>query len=131
MAEIINMESVAINIDVEEENDDNPIISLPTIYRPMLLHFGSPAGYQRFEFSYFIKTISDPEENFIYKHIIHSVKYEPDKLYSTMDGMAGKCWIVEVLDVENEKSNKYYIRNWTDIVEYYNEKGLKFVMENA
>jgi len=131
MAEIINMESVAIEIGAEEENDDNPIISLPTICRPMMLHFGSESGYERFLYSYFIKTISDPEENFIYKHIITSIKYQPDKLYSTIDGMIGKCWIVELHDVENEKFINYYIRNWNDIVEYYKDKGLKFVGENA
>ncbi len=107
------------------------IISLPTIYRPMLLHFGSGSRYERFLYSYFIKSISAPEENFIYKHIITSIKYQPDTLYSNVDGMSGKCWLVEVHDVENEKFIKYYIRNWTDIVEYYKEKGLEFVMENA
>jgi hypothetical protein len=43
--------------------------------------------------------------------------------------MAGKCWIVIINDVENDKIEKYYIRNWIDIVEYYKEKGLKFVEE--
>jgi len=111
--------------------DENQIISLPTIFRPMLLHFGSISGYERFQYSYFIKTISDPEENFIYKHIIISVKYQPDTLYSTVDGMFGKCWLVELHDIENEKFIKYYIRNWTDIVEYYKDKGLEFVVENG
>jgi len=111
--------------------DENPIIILPTICRPMMLHFGSESGYKRFIYSYFIKKVSDPEENLIFKHIITSIKYQPDKLYSTMDGMIGKCWIVEVHNIENDQSYKYYIRNWTDIVEYYKDKGLEFVSEKA
>ena len=110
-------------------NNDTPILELPCICRPSLYHYGSESNYQRFCHSYFITNIYDPNEDIIYKHIITDVKYQPDKLYNSVDGMAGKCWIVIINDAENDKIEKYYIRNWIDIVEYYKEKGLKFVEE--
>jgi hypothetical protein len=110
-------------------NNDTPILELPCICRPSLYHYGSESNYQRFRHSYFIKTNPLPDETIIYKYIIIDVTYTPDKLYNSVDGMAGKCWIVTINNTENDKIEKYYIRNWIDIVEYYKEKGLKFVEE--
>jgi hypothetical protein len=110
-------------------NNDTPILELPCICRPSLYHYGSESNYQRFCHSYFITNIYDPNEDIIYKHIITDVKYKPDSVYSTCDGYFGKCWVVTINDVENDKIEKYYIRNWIDIVEYYKEKGIKFVEE--
>ena len=116
----------AITLDI---NNENHIVELPCICRPSLYHYGSESNYQRFRFSYFITNIYDPNEDIIYKHIITDVKYQPDSVYSTCDGYFGKCWIVTINDAENNETDKYYIRNWIDIVEYYKEKGLKFVEE--
>jgi hypothetical protein len=113
-----------------EFNNDTPIIELPGICRPSLYHYGSESNYQRFRFSYFIKINPPTDETIIYKYIISDVKYQPDKLYNSVDGMAGKCWVVTINNNEDDKIEKYYIRNWIDIVEYYKEKGLEFVQEN-
>lgn len=125
MTEIINPESVDIEIVSEEK-----YILLPCICRPMMLHFGNQSDYGRFLYSYFIKTDPEPDEIFIYKHIINSVRYVPDDTYSLVDGMVGRCWIVTINNVENDTFDNFYIRNWIDIVEYFKEKGLKFVVEN-
>jgi hypothetical protein len=112
-----------------EVNNENPIIELPCSSKHIAYHYGSESNYQRFRHSYFIKINPPTDETIIYKYIIIDITYTPDKLYNSVDGMAGKCWIVIINDVENDKIEKYYIRNWIDIVEYYKEKGLKFVEE--
>ena len=112
-----------------DTNNENPIIELQCSSKHITYHYGSESNYQRFRFSYFIKINPSPYKNIIYKYIISDVTYTPDKLYNSVDGMAGKCWIVTINDAENDKIEKYYIRNWIDIVEYYKEKGLKFVEE--
>jgi len=112
----------------ENQDFEIPIISLPCVRKPLVYHYGSEAGYKRFRYSYFIKK-SDIEANFIYKHIITAVEYLPDEIYRRDDGYAGRCWIVSVNNNENEIFEKYYIRNWIDIVEFYKEKGLEFVEE--
>ena len=119
-----SLEQLDLQFDIE-----NQIKELPCICRPSLYHYGSESNYQRFRFSYFITNIYDPNEDIIYKHIITDVKYQPDSVYSTCDGYFGKCWVVTINDAENNETDKYYIRNWIDIVEYYKEKGLKFVEE--
>jgi len=91
------------------------IISLPTIYGPLILHYGSQSGYRRFSNSYFAKTYDDGS---IIKHKITLIKYNPDDLYNRVDGMAGKCWLVSV-KTDHNSLNTYYIRNWHDIVEHY------------
>ncbi len=94
---------------------EQSIISLPVVYGPMILHYGSESKYERFGNSCF-KQIDD--DGCIMTHHITSVQYIPDELYNSVDGMAGKCWLVSVVD--NLKVPKtYYIRNWHDIVEYY------------
>jgi hypothetical protein len=113
-----------------DNNQEDEIIHLPCIIIPQLYHYGSQSNYQRFRYSYFIKKDTDSErETLLYKYIIMSVQYVPDELYSSVDGMAGKCWIVSINDNENGKVIKYYIRNWIDIVEFYKEKGGEFVEE--
>ena len=96
-------------------------VSLPSCTNTNSLHFGSQSNYQRFRFSYF------NEETKSNKHIITDIKYHPDDLYSTYDGMTGNCWLVEVNDSVNEIINTYYIRNWSDIVHFYKEKKFNFV----
>ena len=49
---------------------------------------------------------------------IANVEYAPDDLYDSTDGVAGRCWIVTGQDDENQKTVKYYIRNWIDIVHH-------------
>ena len=49
---------------------------------------------------------------------ITNVEYAPDDLYDSTDGVAGRCWIVIGQDSENQKTVKYYIRNWIDIVHH-------------
>ena len=154
----------------------------------MTLHWGSCSNYERFcsDGSYFVKE-SAPED----KHYVAEIKYQPDDLYSIMDGMAGRCWIVvirgkytpatqtrgasiisttlrsenhsiptlslasrlhpgiaqqcdgvatnagleEVKAVEpwdndpstNVNTGTYYIRNWVDIVKFFETLGYKFV----
>jgi len=111
-------------------NQEQAIIPLPCIIKATIYHYGSKSNYQRFRYSYFIKNDTESaSETIIYKYIICSVKYAPDELYSSVNGMAGKCWIVSINDNENGKLIKYYIRNWIDIVEFYKEKGIVFVEE--
>ena len=111
-------------------NQEDVIIGLPCIRKTHLYHYGSQSNYQRFHYSYFIKEDTETErETLLYKCIIMSVQYVPDELYSSVDGMAGKCWIVSINDNDNQKFVKYYLRNWIDIVEFYKEKGFKFVEE--
>ena len=125
MTDFIN--AATENFDYDEEAI---IIPLPSISKPGLNHFGSQSNYQRFRYSYFIKQDTESDrETLLYKYMIMSVQYVPDELYSSNDGTAGKCWIVTINDNENEKIIKYYIRDWIDIVEFYKEKGLKFVEE--
>jgi len=92
-----------------------PIIELTVVYDPLILHYGSEAKYERFVNSYF-SSIS--VNGFVAKHNIISVKYNPDSLYINVDGMAGKCWLVAIIDEFNHKKT-YYIRNWRDIVNHY------------
>jgi len=117
------------DIQAEIIKQEIPIMHLPCVTRPMTYHYGSEASYQRFRYSYFIKNNSESDDKFIYKHIITSVEYAPDKIYCENDGYYGKCWIVSIDDNQDEKLVKYYIRNWIDIVEFYKEKGLEFVEE--
>ena len=49
---------------------------------------------------------------------ISDVEYATDDLYDSTDGVAGRCWIVTGQDSENQKTVKYYIRNWIDIVHH-------------
>jgi len=117
----------AITLDISNEK---PIIELPCASGkyPYIYHYGSESNYQNLCHSYFIKNNRDNNETIIYKHIIIDVKYIPDKLYSSVDGMAGKCWVITINNNENETVEKYYIRNWIDIVEFYKEKGCVFII---
>jgi len=129
MTALINdVEGIKCEFSLEIPVFEIPIISLPCVSRPVLYHYGSESGYQRFRYSYFIKK-GDIESNFIYKHIITAVEYLPDENYARNDGYCGKCWVVSINNNENEIFEKYYIRNWIDIVDFYNEKGLEFIDE--
>jgi hypothetical protein len=111
-------------------NQEEEIIVLPCIKKTHIYHYGSQANYQRFRYSYFTKEVTKSKnETILHKYIINSVQYVPDEVYSSLLGIAGKCWIVTINDIENDKLVTYYIRNWIDIVEFYKEKGLKFVEE--
>ena len=116
-------------LDLQFDIENQIIKELPCVCRKYLYHYGSESNYQRFRFSYFIKFNPSTDENIIYKYIIYNVTYAPDELYNSVDGMAGKCWIVTINNTEDDQIEKYYIRNWVDIVEYYKEKGFKFVEE--
>ena len=105
------------------------IIKIPCFTSPTTSHWGSSGNYSRFFGSYFILKDSG-DAKYIYKHIIIEVKYEPDELYSKNDGYFGKCWLVTINDNEDCKLNTYYIRNWIDIVHFYEEKGYIFVDES-
>ena len=129
MTDLINLEGITYEFDLEDPILAIPIVPLPCVSRPMLFHYGSESGYQRFRYSYFIKNDTVSNDNLLYKYIIMDVKYEPDEYYVTHDGYHGKCWIVTINNNENEKMEKYYIRNWVDIVDYFKEKDLNFVME--
>jgi hypothetical protein len=125
MTDFIN--TVIENFDYDEEAI---IIPLPCSTKTTIYHLGSKSNYQRFCYSYFIKEDTESDrETLLYKYIIISVQYVPDELYSSVDGKSGKCWIVTINDNDKQKIFKYYIRDWIDIVEFYNEKGLVFVEE--
>jgi len=96
-------------------SDKQSIIKLPNINGPMILHYGSESKYERFGNSCFKKTAHDGST---IKHSIVSVKYNPDDLYSRMDGMIGNCWLVTLVD-NTSLYITYSIRNWIDIVDYY------------
>jgi len=103
---------------------------LPTASRPITLHCGSSAGFERFKgTSYFIQKVNESNDSITYKHIVIDVKYKPDEYYRLHDGNIGRCWLVKVLDNETGEVCCYSIRNWIDLVDYYDEKGLKFVEE--
>lgn len=103
---------------------------LPTASRPITIHHGSSSGFERFKgTSYFIQNENELNETIIYKHIVIDVKYEADNNYRLHDGNIGRCWLVTVLDNESCEECYYYIRNWIDIVDYYEAKGFKFVEE--
>ena len=59
---------------------------------------------------------------------IANVEYAPDDLYDSTDGVAGRCWIVTATaqEGENQKTVKYYIRNWIDIVHHFETNGYVF-----
>jgi hypothetical protein len=129
MTDLINLEGITYEFELEDPILAIPIVPLPSVSRPMLFHYGSESGYQRFRYSYFIKNDTVSNDNLLYKYIIMDVKYDPDENYQKHDGYHGKCWIVTINNNENEKMEKYYIRNWVDIVDYFKEKDLNFVME--
>ena len=86
-------------------------------------HYGSDSNYVNHKGAWFS---SNPDNGI--KHVITNVKYEPDSVYRMVDGYSGRCWIVTVYDSKMETFVNYYIRNWVDIVHYYNETlGLVFV----
>ena len=88
------------------------IIVLPCVRGQLTMHYGSQCNYQRF-IGFQFKNKSDDI------HTVLSVKYEPDKIYSIVDGVAGTCWLVSVIDQLTNNQITYSIRNWVDIVEYY------------
>lgn len=101
-------------------------ITIPII-KTTGLHFGSQSNFERFASSYFEKTDSN-DSKFIDKSIIHSIKYDPDSTYCHTDGYCGTCWVAEMIDSSETDCFMYYhFRNFVDLVEFYREKGYKFV----
>jgi len=106
----------------------DPIL-VPMYIKKNTLHFGSEANYQNLVGSYFIKNSDyNNDGKFIYKHNVLSASYNPDEYYINNDGICGRCWIVTIVDNENNKINNFYIRNWCDIVNYYENLGYVFSM---
>lgn len=94
-------------------------------------HFGSVSKYERFNGSYFEKKECD-ENNFINKAIINFIKYVPDSTYCHTDGYSGTCWCAQIIgDTDNNKDEypimNYHFRNFENFVEFYENKGYKFV----
>jgi hypothetical protein len=101
-------------------------ISIPSI-KTTGLHLGSQSGYERLELSYFEKDDSN-NHNIIDKSIIISLTYEPDSTYNNTNGYAGTCWVAEMLDSNETTGYIFYcFRNFEDLVEFYREKGYKFI----
>lgn len=101
------------------------IIELPAAsVANVTYHYGSFSNYARYTGESFIET-ANPEQGKIY--VVTNVKYEPDSLYSTTDGYAGRCWTVTVYDSVIKTFANYYIRNWIDIVHHYETLGFTFV----
>lgn len=104
-------------------------ITIPQV-RTTGLHWGFQSGYQRFSLSYFEKNVIN-NDNIIDKSIINSVKYEPEPAYNNTDGHFGTCWVAEMIDsIETVGYTYYRFRNFEDLVEFYREKGYKFVNLN-
>jgi len=123
-------ESKPITISSQTMSTDT--IELPCLTTPYTLHFGSSAKLANYATtcSYFIERAhADESENpSNKKHVITSVKYQPDSVYNMTDGHAGKCWKVGVYDAETETFSNYAIRNWCDLVYHYaTTKKLEFV----
>lgn len=100
------------------------IIEVDASRKPTTLHWGSCSNYRRFCGACFTKYRGPILEE---KLIVETVEYQPDKIYNLTDGMAGRCWIVEVRKLEYVTASKYYIRNWVDIVNLFDQLGYKFV----
>jgi hypothetical protein len=96
-------------------------IQIPLSHNKYAIHWGSDSKFERFAGSYFLDTVSNM------KHVIKEVKYEPDVVYSRVDGMFGCCWTVTITEPFKQK---YSVRNWIDIVEYYESRGFSFVEKN-
>ena len=80
-------------------------------------HFVSMSNYERFVGGGFGKS-----------HIIQHVKYDADELYCRVDGQSGRCWKVVVRNTDYSTSMTYHIRDWIDIVHYYEtEFSLSFI----
>lgn len=115
----------------------NPImttdtIELPCFTTPYTLHYGSAAKYEDHSKcgSYFIERPSadESENQNNKKHVITSVKYQPDSVYNMTDGHAGKSWKIDVYNAETETFSTYAIRNWSDLTYHYAmNKQLEFV----
>jgi hypothetical protein len=90
------------------------------------IHWGNHSNFERFVGAYFIEVSLNTA---IKKHVITKVKYEPDEIYNRVDGMAGCCWAVGVLDTNTNTTTNYHIRNWIDIVHHYEEQGYQFVSD--
>ena len=92
-------------------------------------HYGFAAHYERMIGAYFLlcnKTNENSSSPSPVRINISDVEYAPDDLYDSTDGVAGRCWIVTGQDSENQKTVKYYIRNWIDIVHHFEPNGYVF-----
>ena len=106
-------------------NNTSEIISLPSIPRGTTLHFGSTSTYERFIGSYFInKNWEKSNDEYIYKDIITNIEYNTDTVYSNT---GGNYWVITVQNTEHNTILYYYIRNFGDIVTYYEGKDFVFI----
>lgn len=72
------------------------------------------------------------ESNFIHKAIIMGIKFDPEEIYCSTDGIAGVCWLADILDSgDDENIKKYHFRNFIDLIEFFKKKGYKFVDEEV
>lgn len=90
------------------------------------LHFGEISNYKQFKNKWFEQTEFD-DDNLMYKAIIIDIKYFPDEYYYKNDGYCGTCWVAEIVVLSEGTFNKYYFRNFIDLIELFNEKGYKFI----
>ncbi len=94
-------------------------INISSLYKGF--HFGSISGYEILKYSWFEKKEFD-DNNYLYKAFINDIKYDPDEIYLKNDG----CWIAEIFDTENVKTEMYRFRNFIDLVEVFDKKGYRF-----
>ena len=92
------------------------------------MHFGRTLDLKIFENCFFEEIHS--ETNIINKIIITKIDYKPDEIYIKNDGIAGKCWLADVMDsrIENDDPiQTLYFRNFGDVIVYFEKEGFKFV----
>ena len=100
------------------------IVEVPIFRSVTVLHLGSEAEYKRFSGSYFVKRgAADSAEE---KHIVIYVSYDPDGSYADSDGTYGRCWVVVLNNTVTGDWITYIIRNWIDLVKYYESFGYAF-----
>lgn len=88
-------------------------------------HFGSFNRLKPFIGCYFEEI--KPATNIIKKAVITKIEYNPDEIYSSTDGYAGKCWTAHIKNSTNEEEIMYNFRNIRDLVNHYEKQGFKFV----
>ncbi len=90
------------------------------------LHFGDSSDYKKLKGKWFEQKEFNTD-NFMYKALIMDIKYNPEDLYYTTDGYAGRCWSAEILETENGDIIIYNFRNFGDLVEEFEKRGYKFI----
>ena len=114
------------------------VIQVPLFRSITVLHQGSSANYERFVGSYFVKKQVDEPNTIVAspcdsvnhcntQHTIIYAAYQPDYSYMDSDGVYGRCWVVCVNNTETGEWTTYTIRNWIDLVKYYESFDYAFV----